>query len=79
MAVQPFHVRRGRGHRAYYFIASPDAATHVCFALDDLPELAERLVADVEHAHPDDDRGLAAAFLDRLRGTTPGADDPVHP
>jgi len=68
MAVQPEYINPD--------IAAPVVdiadATHVAFAIDDLPELAEHILALVITVAIDDidyDR-FHTAIIDRLRGTT---------
>lgn len=77
MAVQPIHLvayNDNDWHGCYRFTVHPDSATHVCFALDDLPELADDIAAATLNFNPDLYRHLArAVILNRLRGTAPGA------
>ncbi len=75
MAVKPEHTAYDAESGTFYVVTDATEPTHVCFAIDDLPELADELYFAVKRT-----RYYGTAFdniLDRLRGTT--ADTPGVP
>ncbi len=72
MAVQPIYLVAYNDDGWHYVARNPDHATHVCFALDDLPDLAWDLALTVDITVP----GWLVDLVERrLRGAAPGADD----